>query len=92
MNYMCYLIIRDIFLVIGHHNLAIQWNLSNPTHQGAREMGGVVLGCRNTQVLFQLTKYFGTINFCQMSQDVGKLRCRIAQVPLYFKNECHSVL
>ena len=55
MNYMCYLVIRDIFLVIGHHNLAIQWNLSNPTHQGTREMGEVV-GCRNTQVLFQLTK------------------------------------
>ena len=24
-----------------------------------------------------------TINFCQMSQDVGKLMCQIAQVPLY---------
>ena len=25
-------------------------------------------GCRNTQVLFMLTNYFGTINFCRMSQ------------------------
>jgi len=32
---------------------------------------------------FREPKYFGTINFCQMSQDVGKLRCQIAQVPLY---------
>ena len=30
-----------------------------------------------------LQNYFGTINFCRMSQDVGKLRCRIAQVPVY---------
>jgi len=30
-----------------------------------------------------LRKYFGTIHFCQMSQDVGKLGCWIAQVPLY---------
>ena len=32
---------------------------------------------------FNLQKYFGTINFRRMSQDVGKLRGRIAQVPLY---------
>ena len=25
----------------------------------------------------------GPDNFCRMSQDVGKLGCRIAQVPLY---------
>jgi hypothetical protein len=36
----------------------IQWNLSNPKHQGTMEM-------------------------CRIVQDVGKLRCRIAQVPLY---------
>ena len=28
-------------------------------------------------------KYFGTINFCRMSQDVGKLSCQIAQAPLF---------
>jgi len=28
--------------------------------------------------------YFGTIHFCRMSQDVGKRRCRIAQVSLYY--------
>jgi hypothetical protein len=32
---------------------------------------------------FILVKYFETINFCQMSRYVGKLRCRIAQVQLY---------
>ena len=32
---------------------------------------------------FNLQKYFGTINFRRMSQDIGKLRGRIAQVPLY---------
>jgi len=29
-----------------------------------------------------------TIDLCRMSQDVGKLRCRIAQVPLYI---CRSM-
>ena len=32
---------------------------------------------------FSKHKYFENINFCRMSQYVGKLRCRIAQVPLY---------
>ena len=36
---------------------------------------------------FSQQKYFGTIHFCRMSQDVGKLRCRNAQVPLY--NHCN---
>ena len=31
-------------------------------------------------------KYFGTWNSCRKSQVVGKLRCRIAQVPLYKVN------
>jgi len=30
-----------------------------------------------------LKKYFGTIIFCRMSQDVVILRCWIAQVPQY---------
>jgi hypothetical protein len=30
-----------------------------------------------------LTEHFGTIIFCRISQDVGKLRYRIAQVVLY---------
>ena len=42
-------------------------------------------GCRNTQVLFQLTEILWDYKFCRMSQDVGKLRCRIAQVTLYCK-------
>jgi hypothetical protein len=31
--------------------MELQWNLSNPTHQGTREMCRIVQ-CRNTQVLF----------------------------------------
>ena len=31
-----------------------------------------------------LKKSLGTNNFCWMSQDVRKLRCQIAQVPLYY--------
>ena len=63
--------------------MLVQWNLSTPTHQGIREM------CWNTQVLFQLTEILQDHKFCRISQDVGKLRYRIAQVPLYssiFKN------
>ena len=30
-----------------------------------------------------LKKYFGTWNSYRKSQDVGKLRCQIAQIPLY---------
>ena len=37
----------------------IQWNLSNPTHQGTRKN-------------------------CRIVQDVGILRCRIAQFPPYY--------
>jgi hypothetical protein len=33
-----------------------------------------------------LKKYFGTWNSCRKSQNVGKLRCRITQVPLYMFN------
>ena len=38
------------------------------------EYSGFILGNQNT---------LEPSIFCQMSQDVGKLRCRIAQVPLY---------
>jgi hypothetical protein len=38
-------------------------------------------GCRNTQVLFKLTEILWDRQFCRMSQDVGKLRCGITQVP-----------
>jgi hypothetical protein len=31
-------------------------------------------------------KYFRTIKIFRMSQDVGKLRCQIAKVPLYMYN------
>ena len=61
----------------------IQWNLFNPTHQGIREICRIVQDVGLLRFLFSKQKYFGTINFCWMSQDVGKLRCRIAQVPLY---------
>ena len=38
-------------------------------------------GCRITQVLFILTELLWDHKFLS---DVGKLRCRIAQVPLYY--------
>ena len=41
---------------------------------------------RNTQGFFNkecYKKYFGTWNSYRKSQDVGKLRCQIAQIPLY---------
>jgi hypothetical protein len=38
-------------------------------------------------VSYRMSEYSGFIlvnrNFCRMSQNVGKLSCRIAQVPLY---------
>ena len=37
---------RSVYLLIkawlSTHEDYIQWNLSNPTHQGTREMGGIV--------------------------------------------------
>ena len=33
-----------------------------------------------------LKKYFGTWNSYRKSHDVGKLRCQIAQIPLYIQN------
>ena len=53
----------------------IQWNLSNPTHQETNEMCRIVQDVGILRFYFSKQKYFGTINFCQMSQDVGKLRC-----------------
>ena len=64
----------------------IQLNLSKPTHQGDREMCWIIQGVVILSFYFSKQKCFGTINFCWMSQDVGKLRCRIAQVPLYMFN------
>jgi hypothetical protein len=62
--------------------IVVPWNLSNPTHQGTREMCRIVqdVGILNFIYVNRTTE---TINCCQMSQDVGKLRCWIAQVPLY---------
>ena len=48
-----------------------------------REMCRIEQDVRILRFYFNLQKYFGTINFRRMSQDVGKLRGRIAQVPLY---------
>jgi len=46
----------------------------------------IVQDVRILKIVFNLQKYFGTTHFCRMSQDVGKLECRIAQVPLYYQN------
>ena len=68
-----------LFWIEEKHCKSMQGNLSNPSHQGIREM------CRIIQDVRILMFYFRTINFCQMSQDVGKLRCQIAQVALYIR-------
>ena len=44
---------------------------------------GFILVDRNT---------LGTIDLCRLSQDVGKLRCRIAQVPLYIFRSMYSCI
>ena len=58
------------------------------THLGDLDISCVILNVTGSgihKVFWQrmLKKIFGTRNFCRMSQDVGKLNCRIAQVPLY---------
>jgi hypothetical protein len=50
----------------------IQWNLSNPTHQGTREIVGIL------EVLFMLTELLWDDQFL-----LDVTGCRIAQVPLY---------
>jgi hypothetical protein len=67
----------------GTYILYKQWNLSNPTHQGTKEMCLIVQDVTILRFSFSYQKYFRTINFCWMSQDVGKLRCRFAQATLY---------
>ena len=58
--------------------------LSNPTPQGTREMCRIIQDGRILGFHFSLQKYFGTINFFRMSQDVGEnLGVGFAQVPLY---------
>ena len=61
----------------------VQWNLSNSTHQRTRAMCRILQDVGILRFYFIYQKYFGTIYFCRMSQDVGKLRCRIPQIPLY---------
>ena len=42
---------------------------------------------------FSKWKYLGTINVCLMSEEVRKVRCRIAHVPLYmFAHRNHTLL
>jgi hypothetical protein len=53
------------------------------SHQGTRELCWIVQDVRILRFYSSSHKYFRTINFCRMTQDVGKLRCRIAQVALY---------
>ena len=78
--------------------LDMQWNLSNMTHQGTREMCRIVQDVRTCLIrhtkgpekcvgLYRVSEYSDFIlvntNILGPSQDVRKLRCRIAQVPLY---------
>ena len=48
----------------------IQWNLSNPTYQGTREMFQNVQDVGILGFYVSQQKYLGTIIFCRMSQDV----------------------
>jgi hypothetical protein len=75
----------DIYIVLLLSLLLLlQWNLSNPTHQETSEMCQIGQDVGILRFYFSQQKYFGTVNFCCMSQVVEKLRCRIAQVPLYY--------
>ena len=47
-------------------------NLSNMSHQGTREMCQIVQDVRIHRFYFSEQKYFRTIHFCRMSQDVKK--------------------
>ena len=56
-----------------HFQSKVQQNLSNLTHQGNRVMCRIVHDVGILWFYFSKQKYFGTINFSRMSQDVGKL-------------------
>ena len=59
-----------INILISFNYNVIQWNLSNPTHQGTREMCQFVQDVGILRFYFNKQKYFGTIDLCQMSQHV----------------------
>jgi len=61
----------------------IQLNLSNPTHQGNREMCWIIHGVGILSFYFSKQKCFRTINFCRMSENSG---VGFAHVPLYMFN------
>jgi hypothetical protein len=66
-------------LVQFHNCLSeVQWNLSNPTHQGTREMHRIVQDVRILRFYLSEHKF--------LSDVTGKLRCQIAQVPLYISH------
>jgi hypothetical protein len=46
----------------------VQWNLSNPTHKGTREMCQIVQDVGILWFYFSKQKYCRTINFCRKTQ------------------------
>ena len=67
-------------------------NLSNLTHQVTREMCLIVQDVGIFRFYFSEQKYFEAIHFCRMPpQDVRKLRCQIAQVPLYLQHHQNDI-
>ena len=46
----------------------VQWNLSNPTHKGTREMCQIVQDVGILRFYFSKQKYCRTINFCRKTQ------------------------
>ena len=65
LNYICYCKQNTI------NSFSVQWNMSNPTHQGTREKCRTVQDVEILWFYFSSQKYFGTIIFYPMSQDVG---------------------
>ena len=44
--------VQPVYHEVGVHLYILQWNLSNPAHQGTMEMCQNCTGCQNTPVLF----------------------------------------
>jgi hypothetical protein len=54
--------IKKIYIFLYLLTMYVQWNLSNPTHQGTREMCRIVQDVGILRVYFSKQKYFGWHN------------------------------
>ena len=78
---------ENLLLIILRREIDVQWNLSNLTQHSTREMCRIVQDVGILGFILVKQKYFRTINFCRMSQNVGTLRYWIAHVPLYMASD-----